>query len=127
MSEKLGLGSTLSEVRIKDIESENKVMRNIIEGNYDKYIDLKFEIDNLYIQYKTIKNKYNNMETQELELKKQIIKLELELEKSSNLISELEEKNKIISERLYALKNSKLGKLNVAYWNFIKKRKEKVK
>ena len=110
---------------INKIEAENIKLKEILEKNYDNYIEIQEEVKNIYDEYSSLLSINEKIQLENMDQKKKIIELEEELNNINTLNKNLQEKNEILKQRVYAFKNSKLGKINVAYWNFRNKRKEK--
>lgn len=115
------------EISLDIIQKENRRLKEIIGNNYDKYIEIQEEINTIFKEYTSLLDINKKLEEDNVEQKKIINKLQIEINDNNNLIKSMQIEKKNIEQRLYALKNSKLGKINTAYWSFKNKRKEKLK
>lgn len=106
------------------IVEENSKVKKLLQKSYDILIEVKNETIKIENKYKEVIEKSNELENRNKSDLNKIIQLESKVIELDNDKKDLEKKNSELRSRIDALRNSKLGKINVAYWKFKNRLKE---
>ncbi|MGL5354851.1 MAG: hypothetical protein ACRDA5_16285 [Clostridium sp.] len=119
------LENKLSKLEITNnkIEDENVKLQ---EENRKSIIKFKKEINTVENKNRLLKLENQKVQNEKILCVEKMLKLEGHIENMELDNESLKNKNDILRERLDALRNSKLGKINMAYWKFKNRHKEGV-
>lgn len=108
-----------------ELKKEVNNLRRLLERSYEYSLDLKNSTGILMEEYRNAVDKVNKLELTISKVNNEINNINIKNKKQQEEIVKLKEKNQILTTRLEAMRNSKLGRINRQYWILRKRFEEK--